>query len=139
MATVTIEPKANPLVWDRPGELDDSAVYLSRLVVARRFAGLRIGADVLNWTCDHARHQHKAKLVSIDVWTGNSDVHRYYLKQGFWKAGNCPDKSYPSRQRFQRSTGKIAPLTHCFKGSPSCASRSQAALCGFRIANKLHP
>ncbi len=43
VATVTIEPNANPLVWDRVGELDDSAVYLSRLVVARKFAGLKIG------------------------------------------------------------------------------------------------
>ena len=43
VATVTIEPNGNPLVWDRPGDLEDSAAYLSRLVVARRFAGLRIG------------------------------------------------------------------------------------------------
>ena len=38
VATVTIEANGSPLVWDRPGDLDVSAVYLSRLVVARRFA-----------------------------------------------------------------------------------------------------
>jgi ribosomal protein S18 acetylase RimI-like enzyme len=106
VATVTIEPKANPLVWDRPGELDDSAVYLSRLVVARRFAGLRIGAALLNWACDHARHRYQAKLVRIDVWTRNFALHKYYRAQGFRWQGYCADKVYPSRARFQRSTSK---------------------------------
>ena len=106
VATVTIEPKANPLVWDRPGDLDDSAVYLSRLVVARRFGGLRIGAALLNWACDHARHRYQAELVRIDVWTRNFSLHSYYLAQGFRGQEYCRDTSYPSRARFQRSTSR---------------------------------
>ena len=106
VATVTIEPQANPLVWDRPGDLDDSAVYLSRLVVARRFAGLRIGAALLNWACDHARHRYQAELVRIDVWTRNFALHSYYLTQGFRRQEYCRDTSYPSRARFQRSTSR---------------------------------
>ena len=106
VATVTIDPKANPLVWDRPGDLDDSAVYLSRLVVARRFAGLRIGAALLNWACDHARHRYQAELVRIDVWTRNLALHSYYLAQGFRPQEYCRDTSYPSGARFQRSTGR---------------------------------
>ncbi len=104
VATVTIEPKANPLVWDRPGDLDESALYLSRLVVARRFAGLRIGAALLNWACDHARHRYRAELVRIDVWTRNFALHSYYRTQGFRWQEYCRDASYPSRARFQRST-----------------------------------
>jgi ribosomal protein S18 acetylase RimI-like enzyme len=104
VATVTIEPKANPLVWDRPGDLDDSAVYLSRLVVARRFAGLRIGAALLNWTCDHARHRYQAELVRVDVWTRNFALHKYYRAQSFRRQEYCRETSYPSRARFQRST-----------------------------------
>jgi ribosomal protein S18 acetylase RimI-like enzyme len=106
VATVTIEPKANPLVWDRPGDLDDSAVYLSRLVVARRFAGLRIGAALLNWACDHARHRYQAELVRIDVWTRNFALHNYYRARGFLWQGYCRDTFYTSRARFQRSTSK---------------------------------
>jgi ribosomal protein S18 acetylase RimI-like enzyme len=106
VATVTIEPQGNPLVWDRPGDLDDSAVYLSRLVVARRFAGLKIGTAVLNWACDHARNRHQAKLVRIDVWTRNFVLHKYYRAQGFRWQGYCQDKFYPSRARFQRSANK---------------------------------
>jgi len=108
VATVTIEPKANanPLVWDRPGDLDDSAAYLSRLVVARRFAGLRIGADLLDWACDYARDQYEAELVRIDVWTGNFALHSYYRAQGFQWQEYCLDTSYPSGARFQRSTSR---------------------------------
>jgi ribosomal protein S18 acetylase RimI-like enzyme len=106
VATVTIEPKANPLVWDRSGDLDASAVYLSRLVVARRFAGLKIGTAILNWACDHARHRYQAELVRIDVWTRNFALHSYYRAQGFRSQEYCQDTSYPSRARFQRSTNK---------------------------------
>ena len=122
VATVTIEPKANPLVWDRPGEVDDSAVYLSRLVVARRFAGLRIGAALLNWACDHARHRYQAELVRIDVWTGNFALHNYYLAQGFRPQEYCRDMSYPSGARFQRSTSEklgVPPHSELFRGKNS--------------------
>lgn len=106
VATVTVEPHGNPLVWDRPGDLDASAVYLSRLVVARGFAGLKIGAALLNWACDHARNRHQAKLVRIDVWTRNFALHKYYRAQGFRWQGYCKDTDYPSQARFQRSTNK---------------------------------
>jgi GNAT superfamily N-acetyltransferase len=104
VAMVTIEPNGNPLVWDRDGDLNASAVYLSRLVVARRFAGLRIGAALLNWAGDHARRRYKAELVRIDVWTRNFALHKYYRAQGFRWQGYCGDTSYPSRARFQRAT-----------------------------------
>jgi GNAT superfamily N-acetyltransferase len=106
VATVTIEANGSPQVWDRPGDLDVSAAYLSRLVVARRFAGLNIGAALLNWACDHARHRHQAELVRIDVWTGNFALHSYYLAQGFQQQEYCRDTSYPSGARFQRSTSE---------------------------------
>lgn len=106
VATVTIESSGSPLVWDRPGDLDDSAVYLSRLVVARRFAGLKIGAALLDWACDYAQFRYQAELIRIDVWTGNFALHHHYRAQGFRWQGYCSDPSYPSRARFQRSTSR---------------------------------
>ena len=122
VATVTIEPKANPVVWDRPGDLDDSALYLSRLIVARRFAGLRIGAALLNWACDHARHRYRAELIRIDVWTRNFALHRYYRTQGFRWQEYCRDASYPSRARFQRSTSRRTWRAHQIFGMVSISS-----------------
>jgi GNAT superfamily N-acetyltransferase len=112
VATVTIEPNANPLVWDRPGDLNDPAVYLSRLVVARSFAGLKIGTALLNWACHHAQHRYHANLVRIDVWTKNFALHNYYRAQGFRWQGYCSDTSYPSRARFQRSTSRKSGGRH---------------------------
>jgi GNAT superfamily N-acetyltransferase len=106
VATVTIELDSNPLVWDRPGDLNDSAVYLSRLIVTRRLAGLKIGAALLNWACDYARHCHHVELVRIDVWTRNFSLHNYYRGLGFRWQGYCKDLSYPSRARFQRPTSR---------------------------------
>jgi GNAT superfamily N-acetyltransferase len=106
VATVTIEPNASPMVWDRPGDLNDSAIYLSRLVVARRFTGLKVGAALLNWASDHARRRCQADLVRIDVWTRNFALHKYYQAQGFRWQGWCADQSYPSRARFQRPTSR---------------------------------
>jgi ribosomal protein S18 acetylase RimI-like enzyme len=117
VATVTIEPNGNPLVWDRPGDLDFSAVYLSRLVVARRFAGLKIGTALLNWACDHARLRHQAELVRIDVWTRNFPLHKYYRDRGFRWQGYCKNTSYPSRARFQRPTNKKTRRAPRFAGS----------------------
>jgi GNAT superfamily N-acetyltransferase len=118
VATMTIEPRANPMVWDRPGDLDDSAVYLSRLVVARKFAGLKIGTALLNWACDYARGKHQADMVRIDIWTRNFALHKYYRAQGFRLQGYCANTSYPSRARFQRSTSKkirrAPPLSAAF-------------------------
>jgi GNAT superfamily N-acetyltransferase len=108
VATVTIEANGNPLVWDRPGDLDVSAVYLSRLVVARRFADLKIGAALLNWACDYAWRRYRAELVRIDVWTRNFALHKYYRAQKFRWQGYCQDTLYTSRARFQRPTSKKA-------------------------------
>ena len=102
VATVTVEPSGNPEIWTRPGDLNAPAVYLSRLVVARRFAWPRIGSAVLNWACSYARRERQEKWVRIDVWTRNFALHKYYLHQGFRRQGLCPDEKYPSRARFQR-------------------------------------
>lgn len=106
LATVTIELVANTSVWAGASDLENPAVYLSRLVVSREFAGLKLGAAILNWACAYARTIHHADLVRIDVWTRNFALHEYYRKQGFEDAGECPDESYPSRKLFQRSTSK---------------------------------
>jgi hypothetical protein len=104
VATVTIEENANPGVWPEPQLADKPAVYLSRLVTARRFSGLRIGAALITLACKYAACQYGAKFLRIDVWTGNSALHDYYLDQGFRFCGLCPDEGYPSRARFQRPT-----------------------------------
>lgn len=104
VATVTIEKNVNPNVWPDADVERDSAAYLSRLVTARAFSGLRTGTAMLDWACEYAAREHGAKLIRIDVWTDNYPLHYYYREQGFEPCDPCPDPAYPSRARFQKAT-----------------------------------
>lgn len=103
-ATVTVEKNASPAVWPDLTADDEKAVYLSRLVTARKFSGMGIGAALLDWSCTYAARKHRAKLIRIDVWTDNYPLHDYYKERGFRSAGSCPDVNYPSRARFEKFT-----------------------------------
>lgn len=104
MATVTIETKANPDVWTDPAVAGAPAAYLSRLITGRRFSGLGIGAALIEWACAYVAREYRAKLIRIDVWTDNYELHEYYRKQGFESCGECPNVLYPSRALFQKPT-----------------------------------
>jgi GNAT superfamily N-acetyltransferase len=102
-ATVTVEEAANPKVWTEL-EADEPAVYVNRLVVHRRYAGLQLGAALLNWAGNQAVQDYGARWIRIDVWTTNNALHAYYEGQGFIRLQNCSDQTYPSGARFQRAT-----------------------------------
>jgi ribosomal protein S18 acetylase RimI-like enzyme len=104
VATVTIEKKPHLHVWPAEEETSEGLAYLSRLVTAREFSGLRIGAALLDWACAFAKREYGAKLIRIDVWTDNYALHRYYEDLDFEFRGLCPDENYPSRALFQRAT-----------------------------------
>lgn len=104
-ATITLDPADNG-VW--PAERSrEPAVYLRRLIVDRRYGGLKVGAKLLDWASDLAERRQHARWVRIDVWTTNLDLHEYYRRQGFTEAGLrdlAEDPGYPSRALFERST-----------------------------------
>ena len=106
VATVTMANWHNPKVWVKgpcTADLTERAVYLHRLVTARKYAGHGLGELLINSAEKRARAVYGAKRTRIDVWTTNTDLHRYYEKLGFESCGECPDPSYPSGALFQRS------------------------------------
>jgi predicted N-acetyltransferase YhbS len=109
-ATITLDPADNG-IW--PAERRrEPAVYLRRLIVDRRYGGLKVGAKLLDWASDTAERRHHARWVRIDVWTTNSDLHEYYRGQDFTDAGLrdlADDPAYPSRALFERSTWPPRP------------------------------
>lgn len=107
VATVTIEKNATPGVWPDSEVSGEPAAYLSRLVTAREFAALGIGAALLDWACAYAAREFEAKVIRIDVWTDNYALHEYYKDQGFHEAGLCPNEDYPSRALFYKYTSDI--------------------------------
>jgi len=105
VATVTMANWHNPRVWMRGAcecDLTERAIYLHRLITARRYAGHGLGELLINWAAGRARAMYGAKWIRIDVWTTNTDLHRYYQGIGFESCGRCPDPSYPSGALFQR-------------------------------------
>jgi GNAT superfamily N-acetyltransferase len=106
IATISARPDANPDLWTK-SEQGDPAVYVSRLVVSRTYAGLGVGSELVNWVGMWARKQYGARWIRIDVWTTNIALHSYYQKEGFRFLKFCDDVAYPSAALFQRSTAGI--------------------------------
>ncbi len=101
-ATITIEDEPNPKLWT---EFEDAeaAVYVTRLVVCRDYAGLGLGAKLLDWAGKRAGQEYGAQWIRIDVWTTNTALHGYYLCNGFKFVRYCDDPDYPSGALFQRA------------------------------------
>jgi predicted N-acetyltransferase YhbS len=109
-ATITLDPADNG-VWAAERH-QEPAVYLRRLIVDRRYAGLEIGGRLLDWASDVAERTYRARWIRVDVWTTNFDLHDYLRGQGFTEAGLrdlADDPAYPSRALFERSTWPPRP------------------------------
>jgi GNAT superfamily N-acetyltransferase len=104
-ATLTADLQHDPH-WSADAR-SKPAVYVHRLVVARRYAGMRLGGSLLDWAGRTARLAHAAHSVRISAWTTNFGLHQYYEGQGFTLSGFHLDDQYPSRARFQKLTSVI--------------------------------
>ncbi|HEY8479332.1 MAG TPA: GNAT family N-acetyltransferase [Spirillospora sp.] len=83
IGTVSIRLIGHEELWT-PEEREIEAVYLHRLVIHRDYAGIGLGAELIDWAGRKgASQQRKAELIRIDVWTDNTELHDYYRRQGF--------------------------------------------------------
>ena len=85
----------------------EPAVYVHRLVTARDYAGLGLGAQLIDWAGRRGQSRYGAKWIRIDVWTTNTDLHQYYERSGSSPAGSVPISHYPSGALFQKSVADI--------------------------------
>jgi GNAT superfamily N-acetyltransferase len=124
IATVTARRHGNQTLWTHREQLEP-AVYLSRLIVTRRAAGLGIGAALIDWAAQRAVRDWSAQWVRIDVWTTNEALHNYYEKRGFrfCRIGPFDKETYPSAALFQKPTSEIDEAAAArFTESPLIAS-----------------
>ncbi len=111
VATVTFREEGNHMLWS-PQDRLASAVYISRLVVKREYAGLDIGGALIDWVGLCGLRAWRAQWIRIDVWTTNVALHNYYEKRGFRSCGICPlpeGQKYPSAALFQKPTAEVDP------------------------------
>lgn len=106
-ATISAGHEGNPKLWNA-FELAEPAVYVQRLVIDRRYAGMGLGAQLIDWAGRRAREKHGAAWIRIDVWTTNFALHDYYQANGFSFLRYCDEPGYPAGALLQKSTHAIA-------------------------------
>jgi GNAT superfamily N-acetyltransferase len=109
-ATVTIATAHNPAVWSKPTctcDLTERAVYVHRLITARKYAGCGLGAELIDWAGLRGRRKNRARWIRIDVWSTNTGLHDYYVSKGFKPCGQCADPDYPSGALFEKPVAEI--------------------------------
>jgi ribosomal protein S18 acetylase RimI-like enzyme len=126
VGTVTCREHGNDMLWEAE-ELDEPAVYVSRLIVSREQAGLGIGAALIDWAGALGRTRWQADWIRVDVWTTNFALHRYYKGQGFEHLRTLEFQNewdYPSAALFQKPTADVdAASAARFKEGVSLAAR----------------
>jgi len=80
-ATITLDRDADERLWTAD-ERAESALYVHKLTVDRKYAGAGLGPRLLNWAGDQAARQGVTWL-RLDAWTTNTQLQAYYLGQGF--------------------------------------------------------
>jgi hypothetical protein len=106
-ATLTADLDDDPYWASEHSRPSRRAVYVHRLVVARRYAGMHLGGSLLNWVGRTGQLAHGARCMRISAWTTNQALHRYYQAQGFAPRGHHADDGYPSAARFEKLTSII--------------------------------
>jgi GNAT superfamily N-acetyltransferase len=109
-------------------DLAERAVFMHRLVTARKYAGLGLGAQLTDWAGLRGQRLYGAKWIRIDVWRTNRQLHEYYQRKGFEACGFCADPEYPSSALFQKPVATIsAASVPVFAESPHQAAAARSA------------
>ena len=114
IGTITYSEQGNDALWT-PSELSESAVYVSRLIVSRTYAGHGIGAALIDWAAQRGRRQWNATWIRADAWTTNFGLHSYLKNLGFSHLRTYEFESYwtyPAAALFQK------PMENVIRGSP---------------------
>jgi hypothetical protein len=98
MATLALDTFSDPRLWT-PEEQADPAMYMHRLIIRRKHAVL--GTEIMDWACRGA-HRLGLHWLRIDVWTDDTGLHDYYLRNGFKHVRTLDLADYPSGALFQR-------------------------------------
>lgn len=117
VATMTLHEADHGRLWTDVEEGAGSALYVSRMMVHRDYAGRGVGAAMLDWAESYATALGLDR-IRLDAWTANHALHAYYKEQGFDHVGWVPERAllnrpdledYPSTALFQR---RVRPVDH---------------------------
>ena len=111
--TITVDTDEPVALDERPvwpsHKSREPALYVRRVIIRRSYAGLRLGAALLDWAAALAYRDHGVRVIRVDVWTTNRKLHAYYEDQRFTRCeGRDPRElaNYPSQALFERHVGR---------------------------------
>ena len=111
--TITIDTEEPLAGGDQPVwpeyKRHEPALYVRRVIVSRNYAGIGLGAALLDWAGDMAKRDYGVTLIRVDVWTTNLNLHAYYVGQRFTRReGRDPRElaNYPSQALFEREVNQ---------------------------------
>lgn len=107
---------------DRP----EAALYLYKLIVARKASGRQLGMRVIDWMSRLAALEGRT-WVRIDTWRTNSGLHAYYERLGFKHVRTEEPPHRRSGWLAQRPAGEVAMPHHPLRVSPREGQRGDAA------------
>lgn len=98
----------------RPAKSKDEkgSVFVHRLITSRKYAGLDLGAELIDWAGLRSVREYGARWIRIDVWTSNTGLHEYYMSKGFKRGGTCTDPNHPPGALFQKPVAGIKAPGH---------------------------
>lgn len=108
VATVAINGPDDDF-WGWADDKDD-AIYLGKMIVARRYAGRQIGVALMNWASLLAVHNGK-RWMRLDCRRDNRRLQEYYQANGFTyvRTYHAPGRRTESGWLAQRAAGSLVP------------------------------
>ncbi|WBO64468.1 GNAT family N-acetyltransferase [Streptomyces camelliae] len=106
---------------DRP----ETALYLYKLIVARKASGRQLGTRVIDWMSRLAALEGR-NWVRIDTWRTNTGLHAYYEGLGFRHVRTEAPAHRLSGWLAQRQAGELAMPNDLLPVHPIIEERSEA-------------
>ena len=99
LGTIAVDSTSDPGLWS-PEELE-RAYVIHRMITDRSAAGRGVGKLMLDHAESLARRDGRRVLI-LDAWTSNADLHAYYESQGFRYVRTVFGHYTPSATLFER-------------------------------------
>ena len=112
-ATITIDTSPDDGLWT-PREIN-GALFVHRLIVARRLASRGVADALLNFAAQEAEERGLTWL-RLDCWTSNAALRKYYLGRGFTHVRTVTDHPLPSAVCMQRRSCVRTPAAAIYRG-----------------------
>ena len=104
LGTIAVDSISDPGLWT-----DDelaTAFVVHRMITDRSATGRGVGAKLLEHAECLARRAGR-KMLILDAWNTNRDLHAYYQSQGFRHVRTVTDHHTPSATLFARPVAKM--------------------------------